>query len=53
MENKLIYFFFIFFLSLNSYSSEIIYDKDNILITKQDIAQYKLIEKEINYFNDN
>ncbi len=53
MENKFIYFFFIFFLSLNSYSSEIIYDKDNILITKQDIAQYKLIEKEINYFNDN
>ena len=53
MENKLIYFFFIFFLCLNSYSSEIIYDKDNILITKQDIAQYKLIEKEINYFNDN
>ena len=38
---------------MNSYSSEIIYDKDNILITKQDIAQYKLIEKEINYFNDN
>ena len=53
MENKIIYFFLIFLFSLGSYSSEIIYDKNNILITKQDIAQYKLIEKEFNYLNDN
>ena len=53
MENKFIYFFLIFLFSLGSYSSEIIYDKNNILITKQDIAQYKLIEKEFNYLNDN
>ena len=40
-------------ISINLYGSEIIYNKNNILITKQDIEQYKLIEKDLNYLNDN
>ena len=39
----------ILFISFNLYGSEIIYNKNNILITKQDIEQYKLIEKDLNY----
>ena len=53
MVNKYIYFFIIFFFSFNLYTSEIIYNKNNILITKQDVYQFKLIEKNINYTNDN
>lgn len=53
MVNKHIYVFMIFFFSFNSYASEIVYNKNNILITKQDVHQYKLIKKEINYSNDN
>ena len=41
------------FISFNLYSSEIIYNKNNILITKQDVEQYKIIEKDLNYLNDN
>ena len=40
-------------ISFNLYGSEIIYNKNNILITKQDIEQYKFIEKDLNYYNDN
>tara|TARA_Y100000816_G_scaffold241805_1_gene188748 strand:- start:2117 stop:2776 length:660 start_codon:yes stop_codon:yes gene_type:complete len=40
-------------ISFNLYGSEIIYNKNNILITKQDIEQYKSIEKDLNYYNDN
>ena len=35
-------------ISFNLYGSEIIYNKNNILITKQDIEQYKFIEKDLN-----
>ena len=41
------------FISFNLYGSEIIYNKNNILITKQDIEQYKILEKDLNYLNDN
>ncbi len=41
------------FINFNLYSSEIIYNKNNIIITKQDIEQYKIIEKDLNYLNDN
>ena len=53
MVNKYICVFMIFFFSFNSYASEIIYNKNNILITKQDVHQYKLIKNDINYSNDN
>ena len=53
MVNKYIYFFILFFFSFNFHTSEIIYNKNNILITKQDVYQFKLIEKNINYTNDN
>ena len=53
MENKYIFFCLLFFFNININASEIIYNKNNILITKQDIDQYKLIEKNINYSNDN
>ena len=44
MENKYIFFCLLFFFNININASEIIYNKNNILITKQDIDQYKLIE---------
>ena len=53
MVNKHIYLFMICFISFISYASEIVYNKNNILITKQDVHQYKLIKKDINYSNDN
>ena len=53
MGDKFYSLLLILFISFNSYGSEIIYNKNNILITKQDIQQYKLIEKNLNYSNDN
>lgn len=53
MGDKFYSLLLILFISFNSYGSEIIYNKNNILITKQDIQQYKLIEKNLNYLNDN
>ena len=53
MVGKYFYTIIIFFFSFNSFASEIVYDKQNILITKQDVDQYKLIQKEVNYLNDN
>ena len=53
MADKFLSLLLILFISFNSYGSEIIYNKNNILITKQDIQQYKLIEKNLNYLNDN
>ena len=53
MANKFFSLLLILFINFNLYGSEIIYNKNNILITKQDIEQYKLIEKDLNYLNDN
>ncbi len=53
MGDKFFSLIVILFISFNLYGSEIIYNKNNILITKQDIEQYKLIEKNLNYLNDN
>lgn len=53
MADKCYSLLLILFITLNLYGSEIIYNKNNILITKQDIQQYKLIEKNLNYSNDN
>ena len=53
MVGKCLFALLIFFYSFNSYASEIVYDKQNILITKQDIDQYKLIQNKDNYLNDN
>ncbi len=53
MANKFFSLLLILFINFNLYGSEIIYNKNNILITKQDIEQYKLIEKDLNYSNDN
>ena len=53
MADKCYSILLILFISFNLYGSEIIYNKNDILITKQDIEQYKLIEKDLNYYNDN
>ena len=53
MAGKCSFLLIIIFFSLNLKSSEIVYNKENILITKQDINQYKLIQNEVNYSNDN
>ena len=53
MVGKYLFLCLLFIFNININASEIIYNKNNILITKQDLNQYKLIEKNINYLNDN
>ena len=53
MVGKYLFFCLLIFFNININASEIIYNKNNILITKQDLDQYKLIEKNTNYLNDN
>mgnify|MGYP000070424766 CR=1 FL=1 len=53
MVGKYLFLCLLFIFNINVNASEIIYNKNNILITKQDLNQYKLIEKNINYLNDN